>query len=141
MSTLYAVSPKVLRAFTVFMIPSVGERMRQLALVGSPKAHRKLVGALAHFSGFRSEFVISARPQLNFRDEVLRLANMRGLTSECDVLSENPVLDGRASDFSELFEKVSGAGFGTLAVIDAEQLAFFEGEEPHSTLILMRRTS
>lgn len=127
------------RAFEVFCLTARAERLVQLVDAGSPKTHKKLTSMLAHgfeVSLFRPAY---ATPYDNARDaraHVLRVARLLQLSGDCDVLSENRDLDGSRMPFTELFDAANASGFGTFAVLDPERLAFFQGEAPHSTVVL-----
>jgi hypothetical protein len=112
--------------------------MSQLARSNSAKAQRKLVNMLAYFDGFRRECIHPTKDSQHYLDEVERLTNRMGLAGYCDVLSEDPSVNGKRMPFRELFGQIDGRGFGTLAVIHPDRLAFFQGEDTGTSLILVQ---
>lgn len=137
MNALRPPGPEIQRAIEAFVVKPLATRMGQLARSSSPKAQRKLVNMLAHFEGFRPECIHPTKDN-NYFDEVERLISKMGLADYCDVLSEDASLNGKRIPFRELFDLIDGSGFGTFAVIHPDRLAFFEGEDPGTSFILVQ---
>jgi len=109
--------------------------MLQLADSASVKSTLKLRRMLAHFDAFRPECV----HPLNGEDPdtlIRRICSAKVPATEWDILSEDPALDGRSMALHEIAQAAIGSGFATLAAPRGAKLAFFQGEEQHSAIML-----
>lgn len=140
MSTSRAVLPGVRHAIQQFVMPATAQRMLQLAESRTSKAHNKLTGMLAHLDHFQPQCVHRLQSTADFEGMAQRLGVApMGDNSLWDVLSEMPSVDGRSITFDELSSMTCAQGYGTLAAIPGATFAYFQGEEPDSLLLLLKR--
>ncbi|RBY87272.1 hypothetical protein DQ244_18360 [Blastococcus sp. TBT05-19] len=112
-----------------FATPPYAERLGGLLQAGKRTTRRKVVDALAHFSGWREECAHRVPSSLQSPAALEEYATKHGAQSTCYVLSEDPDLDDRRLALKEALDQLVGSGMGSLVVLSPAPMALYLGEE------------
>ncbi len=113
-------------------------KRRLMRLVETKKGRKKFADALAHSFTPDERFARKIPPRLQIDEEILKLLNSKHARSDCYIVSEYSISDGKTLPLPEALFEIVGSGFGTLVSCIPGKLAYYEGEEPGERYILER---
>lgn len=117
-----------------FVIPE--KRDRLIMLFGSAKRRKQARAALNHFVGWDARYV----QPISSSSNVLTALLEAGAPAECHIISDDPVLDGRALPLADAVAAAEDYPFASILCCLPGQLAcFFDEMDAPRTRILLRR--
>ena len=117
-----------------FLKPRKRERFVQM--LADPRRRRKALSELDHLSCIDGRFA-SQLP--NFRHTagaIYEELKSRGAPDSCHIISSDSALDQAKLNLKEALEKTVGYGMGTIICCIPGRLAYYEGEESSTRILL-----
>jgi hypothetical protein len=119
---------------TSFVIKSRHHRL--LYVLKNRKRRREALKFLAHFDGLDPRWAHRIPAANQTAELIAQILRRKGAPEICYAISQDPEIDGRFINISEVLDIIVGYGVGTLLSCIPGRLGYFEGEAAGERFVL-----
>jgi hypothetical protein len=110
------------------------KQSRYIQFLSSKKHRYKFIKDLPHFNHFKWELLEEVHKE-EAQEIQRRLKALNIKTTDCYVISENPVIDQKTLPFDEATQEISDMDMATILVFGDAEMIYFEVEPPKNRYI------